>query len=337
MGARAIIISAFKKSVGNSSVSLPRDIEFEIVDNSVKMTLNMRAIGISQKPYNMQHNTASFEGWASVIYTHYLKQKNFEEEGGKIILDTEVKLDNIEKFDNKLGHYQRFLYRAMRFSDEYDWLVLSDNLAGAVDSFRDIFTERMLVNNVPLTSSKTNSIIAPPYSESDVEMLYSISSDPKALQAKEKLLKTAKMATDEIYHQLPVGLFVEEIADYSAIFTGKKSAIDLWTADNSSIAIFELKKDNVMIGIITELFFYSVFVYDVFVCGNNICFDRYETIERGYQELSTKNNEDKDIKAFFLTDRIHPLITQDVIDVLNNNSNSRIKYSNICYDTNDFN
>lgn len=331
METRQVILKTLKMAVNNSSVKLPEGITFEKSNPGLIMRLEAQAIGKAEKPYNMQENGACFEGWATVIYTHYLKPHNDSTgENKKIILDVDSKLDEIKKFDNSLGHYQRFLYRAMRFSEEYDWLLLSYNIIEAVNSFKTLFNSSQLVNNVPLKEAKVNDQFGNSLSESDVEMLFTDPNEPKAINARKRLMDAARMNKSELFRQLPVGLFENEIKEANAIFTGKKSAIDLWATDNDSIAVFELKTNNKMIGIITELFFYSKYIEDVFVDDNNIYCSKCSTALRGYQNLAIGNASNKKIKSFFLTDDLHPLITNDVIKTLNENR-GKIEYSSIEY------
>ena len=51
------------------------------------------------------------------------------------------------------------------------------------------------------------------------------------------------------------------------VFTGGTSAADFWAVDRGTINVYELKVNNPMVGIITEIFFYSNYVHDVFIAG----------------------------------------------------------------------
>lgn len=57
-----------------------------------------------------------------------------------------------------------------------------------------------------------------------------------------------------IDRQLPVSLFDATKSNTTGVFTGGKSAIDFWAVDGDTINVYELKSDNPMVGIITEIF-----------------------------------------------------------------------------------
>lgn len=91
-----------------------------------------------------------------------------------------------------------------------------------------------------------------------------------------------------VYRQLPAGLFEESVARDNAVFTGGKSAIDLWSVNGNTINIIELKTNNPMIGIVTEIFFYSNYVYDL--VSKDGLFSLNEQVKggkshRGYEDL----------------------------------------------------
>ena len=65
--------------------------------------------------------------------------------------------------------------------------------------------------------------------------------------------------------QLPVSLFEGSSGNGNEVFTRQKSAIDFWAVDRETINVYELKVNNPMVGIITEIFFYSNYVHDVFI------------------------------------------------------------------------
>ena len=67
--------------------------------------------------------------------------------------------------------------------------------------------------------------------------------------------------------QLPVSLFEGTKLNTNGVFTWGKSAGDIWALDGVSINVYELKVNNPMVGIITEIFFYSNYIHDVFIAG----------------------------------------------------------------------
>lgn len=148
-------------------------------------------------------------------------------------------------------------------------------------------------------------------------------------------MKKSGLTTENLFRQLPVGLFKGKKEAKNSLFTGGKSAIDLWAIDEEQIAIFEIKTRNKMVGIISELFFYSNYVNDVFVKDNRITFYKGYNLDtdidiRGYNLLN-QNNKNRLIAAYFLTDALHPLINKQVIDLLNESKEKKIKYGSISY------
>lgn len=329
---RKKIIQTFPKEA-----KLPSGIKFNETNDGLEMILSMPAIGKAsgnKRNLNMQNDAAAFEGWAVVIYSHYVKP--LKEGNKRIILKTEEELKSKDDsdFSQSQGHYHRFLYRIMRFSEQYqNWFYLDENLGELTTRFREYFKKERFVNNYP-SITKSNGVDEGRNSlttENGVEM-YFISNDTE----KKKLLKKSGLKTDKLFRQLPVGLFKEKKEAKNSLFTRGKSAIDLWAIDDEKIAIFELKTKNKMVGIISELFFYSSYIDDVFVKKNNIAFYKGSELNsnksiRGYNFLIEKP-ENKSIEAYFLTDTMHPLITKNEIDLLNENEEKRIKYGSISYE-----
>ena len=88
------------------------------------------------------------------------------------------------------------------------------------------------------------------------------------------ILEDTDIGDNEVYRQLPVGLFrmkagrtkgTYNCSKDTMVFTGGESAIDLWTWQDKSFKVIELKTENPMIGIITEIFFYSNYMYDFLI------------------------------------------------------------------------
>lgn len=328
---RKKILKTFPKEA-----KLPSGIKFNQTDNGLEMILSMSAIGKAtenKQNLNMQNDAAAFEGWAVIIYSYYVK--SLKDGNQKIILKVENELKSKKDLDfsRSQGHYHRFLYRTMRFSEQYqEWFYLDANLRGIIDIFRGYFENESFVNNYP-SAKKSNSIDqfnGSVTTESDVERFF-VCNDTE----KERLLKKSGLKTENLFRQLPVGLFKGKKEAKNSLFTRGKSAIDLWAIDEEQIAIFEIKTRNKMVGIISELFFYSNYVNDVFVKNNSITFYKgYKPDSdidiRGYNLLN-QNNENKLIAAYFLTDDLHPLINEQVIDLLNDGKERKIKYGSIGY------
>ena len=155
----------------------------------------------------------------------------------------------------------------MKFRKQFcSWFEVSDNrLTKAVDQFEQALQKHVFCNNSPMAEATEY----PNKQEPAVEAAFSRAD--QAILA--KLADAQGFGVSKLYRQLPVGLFLKKPTEApsitTAIFTGKASAIDLWGLAGHDFAIYELKTDNRMVGIITELMFYSNFVYDMFVARDN--------------------------------------------------------------------
>lgn len=330
------------------AVTFADDIDVEMINDIVQISLSDKAIGISedrQDIYNMQDDSAAFEGWALIIYTYFGKKRNLNVQ---LALKEEVyeRVQGLIEDGNnfgKRGHYYRFLYRAFRFSEQYKWFRLEQRLEEVVNGFRDYLQENLpFTNNYPNGEKKVS--ITGKENENHIEDLFSDEKWQDSVEGQ----KICKKFGIPIFRQLPVGLFAKEKKAESAIFTGKKSAIDLWCCDDDSITIFELKWKNKMIGIITELFFYCNYMKDMygvrgdlsqnlFVPHNiDICKIRNLKKYRGYEKIC--NRKFSRINGYMLCDMrsLHQTITESVLSEMNNaffdNNETEIKYGLIEYE-----
>lgn len=313
------ILKNLQANLQDNSLRLPKNIDFVEQDGAVAITLNKKAIGFDQEPYNMQSDAAAFEGWALALYVHLLHKK------GTVTLNAPVPTHI--RFDAKCGHLCRFLYRALRFSEQFPWFRLAPELDDAVAQLRKALASASFVNNFPRGEAGESGSL-----ENAVEAQLSKQSD---------LLRKLASAADRpigenpIYRQLPVGLFREVAADKNRVFSGGKSALDLWTCDGNTISIFELKAHNKMIGMVTELFFYANYAYDMFCTGGLSSFypSKGKAQYRGYGALLPHGDKIHErIQAFFLYDgdQIHPLISAEVVAVLNQGA-EQIQYARLSY------
>lgn len=315
------VLEKIKEKLENNRITFPKKMEIAKANQKIIITLPEGAI-----TSNMQDNHSAFEGWVLAIYAHYAKPEGI---GIELTL-TQDDFSKIPTNDNFLGngrngHVNRFLYRVMRFSEQYEWFSVSDKLKNEVDKFKKYLKDKnhTFFNNSPDSVEAKDSINK--LTESFIENLI-----------EKKLLNNTQWnnrveSDGEIYRQLPVGLFLDVVSDASMFFTGGKSAIDLWSCKNDDIInIFELKYDNKMIGIITEIFFYCNYVRDMFSVKGMSNFKCSEGNNRGYSKLTKKKF--KEIKGYMLYDdnNLHPMITDSVIDEMNNNS-TNIKYEKIVY------
>lgn len=300
-------------------VGLPSGIDFsECEDGTIRMKLSGKAIGLpkdGKKAVNMQDNTAAFEGWAIILHVHLKK---------KILLDIQKDAEpSLTEAAGtftlgKGGHFHRFLYRAQKFKEQYgDWFSLEKPLEDAAGKFIEwLYAAPKLVQNAPVVKDAGKNAYGENIEESNF-----------ADSGVGFLFKGEPAPFDKVYRQLPVGLFQNEVKKANSIFTNGKSAIDLWAISGDKLAVFELKTDNEMIGIITELFFYANYMFDL--CISHRFSLNSESKDRGYDKL--RNAQINQICAYMLTDKLHPLITEDVIKALNPTGNKKIQYEKLCY------
>lgn len=299
------IIAKLRKRFGNNSIRLPRDIKVEIIDDG-DYRITLLADNIVGE--NMQKDCNAFEGWSAAIHVAMEKR-------GKIILDTD-KFFELEGYRQN-GHYCRFLYRAMKFSEQYTWFELSDYLQKEVEKFKAYLANGTFTNNIPMGAAHENKnkecFAEARLAESGV--------------LKKQLCEQFDVGDGPVYRQLPVGLFEGEVAEKNMVFTGAKSAVDLWNISDDEFRVYELKTENKMVGIVTEAFFYSNYFYDFLVSGA-FTLNRGAECDRGYPELlSAKINK---IVGVLLADEFHPLINSETVKLLNGN-NLNIEYVSARY------
>jgi len=325
----------FRES-GIMGARLPENVDFLELEKTgeIELVLKQRSIGLPEGekgPFNMQEDGAAFEAWALFIKAYG---------GRRVKLSVEKSEDITQNNDEieKPGHYNRFLYRALKFSEQYgEWFSLSNDLANRVDDYRNkLFGDVMYRNNYPICEATDGNT-----TENIVESLFA-NKYKKELQQIVKNAADLDINSDKVFRQLPVGLFKNEKSTINMEFTKGHSALDLWAIADQDILLFELKTENKMVGIITELMFYSNYVNDVFIeKKNNIKpytiheiqkREGKETINRGYDKLVNPNDSFKKIHAFMLTDGTHVLITDKVINEMNKKKNAfRITYGNLKY------
>ena len=217
--------------------------------------------------------------------------------------------------DNKNLHYNRFLYRVIKFKEWYDWFDYNPEKQNEINFFCE------------LIKGSTNNYSTKKADEGDKDNENKVEYNLINNEAnKQKLAKALNL--DLMWHHLPVGV---KKADDSNLFPGSKSAIDIWgiTQDNI-LKMIELKYNNDMIGIISELF-----------CYCNIMND----IRRGYIQkpaISKKGIESEkalyarewnSVEGVMLATDYHPLLyrTKELLEILNSNKEG-IKFSMYQYD-----
>lgn len=298
-----------KNVSGKRQIKLPGNIKFIEREQEIEIILDKEAAGKGEDHKNMQEDTAAFEGWAVILYRYF--QKN-------VVLDIEIETDS-EEMEWKLegnGHFNRFLYRVMRFWEQYSWFFLSEKLDAILFSeggFSDWLesNKENLTNNIPDMPLGEEPAGKEKISENWVE---------RAMAGKKSVLLDVVESDipegNEVFRQLPAGLFLNTVKAGNEVFAGKKAAIDLWTWDEDRLYAFEVKYQNKMVGMITEIFFYGNYLNDLLV-EKNFTLNQEASGKRGYDHLL--ENEFEEICACMVADEIHPLIDEEVLEILNRN------------------
>lgn len=311
--ARKILISSF----GNKNLKLPGNVSFVLEKNQTQCRIKLNPKKVQTE--NMQTDTNAFEGWAVALHIALDKP-------GKIILDVDGEFKRIPYETN--GHWGRFLYRALRFSQQYgEWFELSGKIKAVVTEFEKYLEKEYFTNN-------------PPEYEAGIKESHGDENIVEAKFAEDGKLQEALACFDvgnnKVYRQLPVGLFkiIEDVdknksykySDKTKVFTGRKSAIDLWTWNEDIFEVIELKTNNPMMGIVTEIFFYSNYMYD-FLVGRDRRFilnapKKEEVNNRGYLTIwhSVRERSYEKIRGIMLADKYHSILENPtVLEILNCN------------------
>jgi len=279
---QAAFLSAY--NIKNKSISFPENISVYNEDNNT-YRLHIKSDYTSK---NMQTNENAIDSWA-LILNRWL--------GKNIILDWDFPKNICDL------HYQRFLYRINEFERYFNPLIsLSQNAKNNLNDLRINENEEYYTNS-PSKTNRNKPVKIPLKSEDDYEVFF--------LQNSQLFNSVLQGATKKhsFFRQLPVGLFKKEVFIPNAIFTHKKSAIDLISWDKDNLFIYELKKpNNKSIGIISELFFYTRFMSAVI---------KKQFLLPKKSNLQFSNI--KSIKSYMLVkkDNIHPLIDKELLNFLN--------------------
>lgn len=302
-----------KRNGGSQSIGLPSRIEFKY-DKDTKTVHMVMGKGITK---NMQDNEAAFEGWALAI------KANLEEIVDKVVLSWNI--DDEPKVNKSIAwrHFNRFIYRVDTFERIYgSWFSVVNKNSVWEERVKEYGWEQLILNEMGDRKEVFKEIDKYAVeSEHDIEQVF--------VKHKGKVLKKAikdqfQIELGDVGNQYPVGVFNNKVNKENAIFTGGKSAIDLYAnGKDGSFNIFELKAEgNHMVGIVSELFFYSSLIRDVIKKNNNF---KTEKSELGNCEH---------VNAFFLVRRLHPLITDKVMLMLNLPDDSII-YRTVLYTVED--
>lgn len=321
--------------------NLTTRIQFTCRGDVIYMSMGKTGIGLKKRPsqgkdgpqhVNMQDDEAAFEAWAILLHVHCGKEIRLTLDSNVILPDKNGLLLSEKTGEYTYGHYNRFLYRVMKFRRQFKaWFEIADErLTRAVDQFEQAMGAYEFCNNKPEKEAaeyptKAEAAVEAAFGRADRELLA-------------ELAKTKSPAVSKLYRQLPVGLFLNEPKAEpqvkTAIFTGKLSAIDLWGLSGDDFAIYELKtNNNKMVGIITELMFYANFIYDMFVDRTEENKWHPRMVKKDYRGSlvlweTYKEKKLRGVKAFMLTDGLHPLITPAVLEKM---SGGGIQYNALDY------
>lgn len=282
----------FLLSKEKRNIRVPRGINFCIEDGTVKMKMSSRAV-----TSNMQKDGCAFEGWALILK----RWGNYQ--------NIVISWDKPELIAN--GHYQRFLFRLKHFSQDFNsWISIDKDCQKLLDDLKIKQTGNYLLN----LPSKRGDKVSPKL-EAELEDRF------VNKELRETLLSISNAVS--IFRQLPVGVFEKVVSKSSSIFTGGKSAIDIWGFSKShELLVFELKaKDNEKVGIISELYFY--------VCFLQMVRKQILKHENCLNKDVSKIPATKKIRAYFLSPSLHPLIDKKVLGLLNTGNPDEISYQYI--------
>lgn len=288
-------------------IALPKYISFTIKENKLCLYIQEQEgvcedIKVKENAtcHNMQSDNAAFEGWA-ICLKAWLPNA---------ISTVELKWD--EPLDgNSNPHYRRFCYRVVKMLDAYEWFSINETNKTGIESF--IHELKGLQNNygnsIPEKKFKHGGGVG----ENAVE--YDMVHEQDFPQ---KMCK--KYDVDNIYHQLPVGVKKGNVS----FFAGIKAAIDLWGMHDNELTIIELKYKNNMVGVISELFFYVNIIRDIILGA----IEKPTAVLSYEKDLYKRIGDMKKIHARMLADTYHPLINNEVVFYVLNNS----RYINIPID-----
>lgn len=286
------------KSGRSRGISLPSYISF-IIQKDKKLLLNIeeqkgisdgKEIVLNATCDNMQTDNAAFEGWAICLKAWFPKD----------IETVELKWD-VPKDKNE--HYNRFCYRVMRMKEAFNWFSIASFNQSDIDKFQEHLNnlQNNCGNKIPEKKFKHGGKVG----ENAVE--YDMVHEQNFPQ-----LLCNHYNIPKIHHQLPVGVK----QNGNSFFAGSKAAIDLWGMTENELTIIELKYENIMVGIISELFFYASLMRDI-VLGRISKPDAILSHEKALYKNIKKMSV---IHARMLADVYHPLVDcEHVFKLLNDN------------------
>lgn len=299
------------KSGRTHSIKLPKYISFIIQETTTTLQIyiqeqvgecNGREVVLNATCNNMQSDNAAFEGWAICLKAW------LPEHIERVCLKWDSPNDKFMTPNNK-QHYNRFLYRALRFSQQYSWFSIDVNNKWEVESFKE-----------ELYSLQNNCYSKEPDLKGNLEKLSETSVEYLLANNLSDQMK-AYFDLDIIDRQFPVGVKRQG----KQFFTGGMSAIDLWGMKDDILSIIELKYNggetkNKKVGIISELFMYSNIMRDII---SGIIVQPEATPKKNEETFYLRHQSFHTLKAFMFSDEYHPLVDNEkVFEILNRYSHS---------------
>ncbi len=288
------ILKCLKERSSNNRLRFPESLAID--SNNGILTIQMTKKGLEG---NMQTDSSAFEGWAIAIKAI----------APELAINVIIKW---EKYDIKSSnlHYNRFLYRVIRFTQSYKWAAadpLDEECKKDLDKICNEINDWVV--NYPETAAQE------------------IAEKGEA-QLERNMLSVLSGIKN---HQLPVGLFLKVKSKATCQTPSQGSQIDLWTINDNTFTVYELKKDsNRKVGIISELMFYTNVIKDL--VEKNIHFAKGAENEnnRGFKEVFDNISKGIITKVcgVFLTNDLHPLLQagdKKLFEILNDNMRD-IKY-----------
>lgn len=275
----------------HKSLREPGNIDFASKDGILTITMTEKGLIA-----NMQNNESAFEGWAIAI------KSLLPEMAKKVIISWEA-----NTISESNTHYTRFLYRVAKFIDSYNWAVTEFNDERAAKDYNRLNRElEKWVTNFPSKAAEENAVHEEARLERQLNQILPGYHD----------------------HQLPVGLFFDEVSSKPENERTPRngSQIDLWSIEDDTFTVYELKKeDNRKVGIVSELMFYVNVIKDLI--EGKISFGKGAEFvtERNYHKVfeNIHENRIKNVIGVFLTNDLHPILNlkkKNLFEILNNNS-----------------
>jgi hypothetical protein len=292
---------------------------------------NVQLIKMNRKPdkirepskIELQTDGEAFEGWAIAI-----RRWLGDEEGD---IDVRLCWEPPAKKKARNSHYQRFLYRVIRFSEMFDWFKVAQDCVDHVQKASRVLnldgTPKILKQPLFIQVPGSIKVVSPPkaistrkLSEKQIELKFE--SEPDLIL--DEIGWEGKMK-----RQVPIGVFDGVIKsntndnDDTRVFPGVGARIDLVCFETRGrVALFELKKSHndgksitPKIGALSEILFYSHVIRDL---NNDVAVFRYE--EGAQWEFLDALTSAKSVYGFILAYGIHPLLNDGKVFGLLNSS-----------------